>query len=174
MLLSMTDVVERGYVNPSEHEGLMLLDEEYRIRDVNPAFEQLAMRGRDELIGGMICEVFPDNPDDADANGSSMLAATLEFAARSGATHTMPIVRYDVADPTRAGTYSPKLWTCSNTALRNETRHVVLLQRVSPIVAFDQAIAALRGALAGDSYLGAAEQIHVLDALALSARDERD
>jgi hypothetical protein len=57
--------------------------------------------------------VFPDNPDDAAADGASNLYAWLRIAAETGRPHAMEVQRYDMRDPT--GRFVERDWRPRNT-----------------------------------------------------------
>jgi hypothetical protein len=149
---------------PSEI-GVMLLDRDLRIRGANATFEAVSLRQRDEMLDDFIFDVFPDNPNDPQASGSSELLVSIESAMRRRATDTMPIFRYDIADPQDdPDVFLPKLWTCSNTVVDDGDEQIGVLLRVAEITSLDQALSALSQNIAGGATLGAAEQLHVLSA----------
>ncbi|HKR88196.1 MAG TPA: ATP-binding protein [Phenylobacterium sp.] len=76
--------------------------------------ERLAatMTRRDDTIGRPLFEVFPDNPDDPNADGVLNLRASLEQVLRTRSPDRMPIQRYDIrrAD----GTFEEHYWSPIN------------------------------------------------------------
>lgn len=153
--------------------ALMLLDPDFRIRGVNAAYEAVSMRQRDEMLGELVFDLFPDDPDDPQASGSSQLHASLESAMRQRGTDTMPIVRYDITDPQNPGIFLPKLWTWSNTSVDDGDEQTGVLLNVAEITSLDVALSALSQNIAGGATLGAAEQLHVLSALAAKVRSDQ-
>ncbi len=153
--------------------GALLLDGDLRIRGLNETYEGLAMRRRDELLGEYLFDVFPDDPDDPQASGSSQVAASVESAMRRG-SDTMPIVRYDITSPAHPDVFLPRLWTCTNTAVDDGHEQIAVLQRVDEIVSLDAALVGLSQTIADGAGLGTAEQLHVLSALAAKVRADRD
>ncbi|HET9889327.1 MAG TPA: histidine kinase, partial [Mycobacterium sp.] len=79
--------------------ALMFMDCDLRIRGLNAPYEKISLRGRDEMLGGSVAELFPDNPDDPQAGGLELLAASVESALVHNGTDFMPIMRYDITDP---------------------------------------------------------------------------
>jgi hypothetical protein len=154
--------------------GAMLLDRDLRIRGLNATYESITMRRRDELLGEFIFDVFPDDPDDHHASGSSQLAASVESAMRRRGTDTMPILRYDITDPQNPNIFLPKLWQCTNTAVDDGHEQIEVLVQVAEILSLDEALSALSETLARGESLGAAEQLHMLSALAAKVRAEQD
>jgi hypothetical protein len=154
--------------------GALLLDVDLRIRGVNDTYEGLSMRQRDELLGEDVFDVFPDDPNDPQASGSSQFAASVESAMRRRGTDTMPIVRYDITDPAHPDVFLPRLWTCTNTAVDDGHGQIAVIHRVTEIVSLDAALSALSQTVADGAGLGTAEQLHVLSALAAKVRADRD
>jgi hypothetical protein len=154
--------------------GVMLLDRDLRIRGANTTYEAFAMRRRDDLLGDCVFDVFPDDPDDPQASGSSDLRVSVESAMRSRGTDTMPIFRYDITDPQDPDVFVPKLWTCSSTSVDDGDEQIGALLRVAEITSLDEALSALSLNIAGGATLGAAEQLHVLSVLATTVRAHQD
>jgi ANTAR domain len=163
-----------GSFTPDSDDGLMLLDDDLRIHGVSSGYERLAMRQRAELVGNLLFDLFPDDPDDPQASGTSQLGASLEAVLRRGGVDTMPIMRYDIVDPLHPDAFIPSLWTISNTAIDDGDKRVAVLLRARPIKYLDEALSALTACLAGGATLGAAEQVHILAALAARVREQRE
>src|SRR5581483_5201225 len=84
-----------------------------RIIDINAAYAAATFTVRDQIAGKSLFEIFPDNPDDAMADGVSNLYASLSIVARTGRPHAMAIQRYDVRDP--EGIFVERHWQPVNT-----------------------------------------------------------
>jgi len=52
-------------------------------------------------LGRGLFEVFPDNPDDPAATGTSNLRASLEGVLKTRTANTMPVQKYDIRGPDR-------------------------------------------------------------------------
>ena len=153
--------------------GVLWLDCELRIRGVNATYEAVSKRQRDDLLGDVVFDVFPDDPDDPQASGSSELLRSVESALRRRGTDSMPIFRYDITDPQHPEVFLPKLWTCSSTAVVDGDEQTGVLLRVAEITSLDEALSALAQNIAGRSTLGATEQLHVLSAVAATVRADQ-
>ena len=57
------------------------------------------MTKREDILGRGLFEVFPDNPSEPGATGTSNLRSSLNRACRSGAPDTMAIQKYDIRRP---------------------------------------------------------------------------
>src|SRR6187549_2361874 len=67
---------------------------------------------REQTLGRGLFEVFPDNPDDSEATGTSNLRASLERVLRTGAPDTMAVQKYDIRRPD--GSFEAKYWSPKN------------------------------------------------------------
>ena len=96
--------------------------------DVNPAFELATGVAREQAIGQPLFLLFPENPDDLNADGLSHVYASLRRVAETGAPHAMPIVRYDVRGPD--GVFVERHWRPVNAPLHDEEGRLSLLLHV--------------------------------------------
>lgn len=167
------DVLASSAASELPHAAVMVLDRDLRIRGVNAAYEVISMRRRDEMLGEFVFEVFPDDPSDPQASGTSRLAMSIESAIRSHGTDTMPIYRYDITYPRDRHVFVPKVWRCNNTAL-DDGHEQIVLHDVAEIASLDDGLATLSQYIDGLELPGAAEQLHVLSALTAEVRAERD
>jgi hypothetical protein len=69
------------------------------IIDINSAYAAATLIARGDVVGRSLFEVFPDNPNDALADGVSNLCASLKIVADTGQPHAMAIQRYDSGIP---------------------------------------------------------------------------
>ena len=83
-------------------------DLEWNVVAATDALLASVKRSREELIGRNQFEAFPDNPDDPDASGNATMLAAFERVLAEKAGHTLPEVRYDVADEN--GHYKQRWW----------------------------------------------------------------
>jgi signal transduction histidine kinase len=98
-----------------------VLTPDFRILSLTDAYAQVSMRERDSLIGQVIYEAFPDNPDDPHADGVNNLRASLERVRRDKVTHEMPEQRYDIRLPeAQGGGFEERYWKPVNTPVLDE------------------------------------------------------
>jgi PAS domain-containing protein len=97
----------------------MLLDPApgLRIVDINDAYAQATFTKRSDLVGRSLFDIFPDNPDDALADGVSNLYASLRTVVKTGQAHAMVVQRYDIRDP--AGTFVERHWQPINSPIHD-------------------------------------------------------
>jgi PAS domain-containing protein len=86
-----------------------------RIVDVNEPYAAMTLTRRLAVAGRPLFEVFPDNPEDAKADGVNNLYASLRKAAETGTTHQMALQRYDVRDD--GGVFVERYWQPQNTPI---------------------------------------------------------
>jgi signal transduction histidine kinase len=102
---------------------------------------------RGETVGRGLFEVFPDNPDDADATGMNNLRASLERVIATKAPDTMAVQKYDIRRPD--GAFEVKYWRPKNIPVLSAGGDVqYILHRVEDVTELVHASeegAALRG-----------------------------
>jgi hypothetical protein len=167
------DALAASMMSDPYADGVLWLDPDFRIRGVNAAYEAISMRHRDHMLGERVFDLFPDDPDDPQASGSVQLRESLESAMRDRGSDSMPIVRYDIVDPQNPGVFLPKLWTWTNTSVDDSDEHIGVLLHVAEITSLDVALSALATNIADGQILNAAEQLHLLAALAVKAEADK-
>ncbi len=102
------------------------------IVDINRAYAQATMTTRTAVAGRRLFDIFPDNPDDASADGASKLYASLRIAAETGQPHAMEVQRYDMRDS--AGHFVERYWRPCNTPMFDAVgRLTYLLHRIEDV-----------------------------------------
>ncbi len=70
---------------------------------------------REDVIGRGLFAVFPDNPEDSTATGTSNLRESLEHVLREGVPDTMAVQKYDIPRPqTAGGGFEERYWSPIN------------------------------------------------------------
>ena len=91
-----------------------------------------------ETLGKGLFEVFPDNPEDLEATGTSNLRASLERVLATRQPDTMAVQKYDIRGPD--GTFQKKYWSPKNIPVLSETGEVrFILHRVEDVTELVQA-----------------------------------
>ena len=119
--------------------GLMLvLDPDLYIVAVTDAYAQATMTQREEIIGCYIFDVFPDNPDDNQADGVSNLHASLNRVLQNRQPDAMAIQRYDIQRPeTDGGGFEIRYWSPLNTPVLSSDGSVrFIIHRVKDATEF--------------------------------------
>jgi signal transduction histidine kinase len=87
---------------------------------------------REATIGRGLFEVFPDNPDDPAATGTSNLRASLERVIASKAPDTMAVQKYDIRGPD--GSFQVKYWSPKNIPVLSANGEMLyILHRVEDV-----------------------------------------
>src|ERR1700722_1700329 len=85
-----------------------------------------------ESIGRGLFEVFPDNPDDPSATGTSNLRASLDRVLETRRPDTMPVQKYDIRRPD--GNFERRYWGPKNLPVLSSSGEVLyVLHRVEDV-----------------------------------------
>jgi len=85
-----------------------------------------------ESLGQGLFELFPDNPDDPGATGTSNLRASLDRVLATGRPDTMAVQKYDIRAPD--GTFTAKFWSPKNLpVLSPQGKVLYILHRVEDV-----------------------------------------
>lgn len=119
--------------------GLMLvLDPQLHIVAMSDAYAVATMTQREEILGKYIFDVFPDNPDDSDADGVSNLHASLNRVLQYNKPDAMAIQRYDIRRPeSEGGGFEVRYWSPLNTPIMNDNGSIrYIIHRVKDATEF--------------------------------------
>ena len=114
----------------------MLLDPDpgLRIVDINDAYARVTFTSRSDVVGRSLFEIFPDNPDDALADGVSNLYTSLRTVVKTGQPHVMAIQRYDIRDAD--GKFVERYWQPVNSTIHDRDGVLIyLLHHVEDVTA---------------------------------------
>lgn len=93
----------------------MVIDPQFRIVAVSDAYNRATKTTRDQMVGRGLFEVFPDNPDDPNADGVRNLRASLQRVFASGQPDAMPTQHYDIQrPPSEGGGFEERHWNVLN------------------------------------------------------------
>ncbi len=91
---------------------------DFTIIAVTDAYLAATMTRREEILGRSLFEVFPDNPEDPQADGVRNLRASLTRVLATRKADSMPIQKYDI--PRRGGEgFEERFWMPVNTPVLN-------------------------------------------------------
>jgi len=118
----------------------LVLDAALRIRGASDAYLAATLTERDAVIGRGLFDVFPDNPDDPDADGVSNLRASLERVIATRRPDTMALQQYDIREAD--GTFTVRHWSPHNVPVldaRGELTHIIhRVEDVTDLVALQE------------------------------------
>jgi len=102
-----------------EAPGLFLVlcpEPGFRIVAVSNAYLRATLTTREAILGHGLFEIFPDNPDDPQATGTSNLRASLQRVCASRAADSMAVQKYDIRRPEiDGGGFEERFWSPANT-----------------------------------------------------------
>lgn len=103
--------------------GLFLvLDSNLTIVAVSDAYLAATLTQRETILQKNIFEVFPDNPDDVNADGVRKLKTSLEKVISSKSSDRMAIQKYDIRQP--GGEFEERYWSPLNLPVLNKSGDV--------------------------------------------------
>nr|WP_271213427.1 PAS domain-containing protein [Rhodococcus wratislaviensis]GLK40527.1 hypothetical protein GCM10017611_74020 [Rhodococcus wratislaviensis] len=94
-----------------------VVDKERRIVAVTDRLLGGGSNSREALVGKDVFEMFPDNPDDPQANGTEVLRASLDRAFLTGEIEVLPRQRYDAR--AEDGQFVERYWLPENNPVRD-------------------------------------------------------
>jgi len=113
----------------------LVLTPEFKIVAASDAYLTATMTTRAGIVGRGLFEVFPDNPNDPDADGVSNLRASLHRALAHGRPDTMAIQKYDVRRPD--GVFEQRYWSPINSPVLGADQQVqYIIHRVEEVTEF--------------------------------------
>jgi PAS domain S-box-containing protein len=107
----------------------------FTILGASNAYLVATMTERSKITGRGLFEVFPDNPDDITADGTTNLKKSLKNVLRYKTAHTMDIQKYDVQRPkSKGGGFEERYWSPLNTPVLNRNNKVeYIIHRVEDV-----------------------------------------
>jgi signal transduction histidine kinase len=105
---------------------------------VSQAYLRATMTKREQILGRGIFEVFPDNPDDPNADGAKNLRASLSRVVKTRAADTMPVQKYDIRRPeSKGGAYEERHWSPVNSPVFGPNGELAyIIHRVEDVTEF--------------------------------------
>lgn len=114
----------------------MILSPSFEILETSDAYNKATLTKRDQVVGKHLFNVFPDNPDDKEATGTSNLRDSLERVLKTKVMDTMAIQKYDVPRPDGSG-FDVKYWSCFNTPVLDDHGQVeFIIHRAEEVTGF--------------------------------------
>lgn len=111
----------------------VVLDRDYVVRAVNPAYCRATVRDRGDLMARYLFDVFPANPEDPDADGVPNALSSFERVLRTGLPDNLLIQRHDIPDPGRPGAFLRRDWMPVHSPLRAGADVVGILVQISDV-----------------------------------------
>lgn len=111
----------------------VVVDRDYVVRAVNPAYCRVTERDQDELMSVFLFDAFPNNPEDPEADGVENAMASFERVLRTGQPDNMLIQRHDIPDPRRPGAYLRRHWMPVHSPIHSADQVVGILAQVCDV-----------------------------------------
>jgi len=105
---------------------------------VSDAYLKATMTTRDGILGRGLFDVFPDNPDEAGATGTTNLRASLGRVLAHRAPDAMAVQKYDIRRPeSEGGGFEERHWSPINSPVLNRFGEVAyIIHRVEDVTEF--------------------------------------
>jgi signal transduction histidine kinase len=121
--------------------GLFLVlrpDPDFMILGASDAYLGATLTEREQIVGRGLFEVFPDNPNDPHATGTSNLRASLERALASKASDAMAVQKYDIRRPeSEGGGFEERFWSPVNSPVLSASGEILyIIHRVEDVTEF--------------------------------------
>ena len=100
----------------------IVLSPDCKIVAASNAYVQAAQRPREELLGRVFYEVFPDNPQDIANNSGYSLRGALQTVLDQKKTLHTPLRKYNI--PKTDGTFETKYWSSEDRPILNEQNEI--------------------------------------------------
>jgi signal transduction histidine kinase len=111
----------------------LILDPKLHIVEVSDPYLQATITRRDEITGRNIFTVFPDNPDDPEADGVRNLRTSLEYVLTNKEAHSMPVQRYDIRNQENNGAFVRRFWSPFNSPVLRNGEVAYIIHRVEDV-----------------------------------------
>ena len=117
--------------------GLFLvLLPDFTITAVSDAYLQATLTRREQIVGRHLFDVFPDNPDDPNADGVANLRRSLERVLATKMPDAMAMQKYDVPRPDGGG-FEERYWSPSNFPVMDADRNILyIMHRAEDVTSY--------------------------------------
>lgn len=116
----------------------LILTPQLEIVDASDAYLDGTLTKRNEIVGKSIFEVFPDNPNEADATGARNLRQSLMRVLNEKLADAMAVQKYDIPRPAAdGGGFEERYWSPINAPLFNSQGEIeFIIHRVENVTDF--------------------------------------
>jgi PAS domain S-box-containing protein len=103
----------------------LLLSPGLVIIDASDAYLNATLTKRQDITGHKLFDLFPDNPQDPNANGVTNLSASLSSVLQHKSPHSMPVQKYDIPAP--GGIFEERFWKPLNSPVFDENGEIIYI-----------------------------------------------
>jgi PAS domain-containing protein len=97
----------------------------YPILAISDELLEITARGRQNVVGKSVFEVYPESPEAITATGPSNLRISLQNAVQFKVLDQMPVMRYDI--PNADGEFEERYWSASSKPVLNTEGEVMYI-----------------------------------------------
>jgi len=113
----------------------LVLSPDLTIVAASDAYLAATLTRREEIVGRLLFEVFPDNPDDSQATGTTNLRASLGRVLQQRSPDAMAVQKYDIRRPD--GSFEERHWSPVNSpVLAPDGAVAYIIHRVEDMTEF--------------------------------------
>ena len=138
-----------GDLFASSPNPYMVLDRDFRYLALNAAYEQVAGRAREELVGRDLFEMFPGGENEDGSAQADVLRASLERVLATGKRDVLALIPYTL--PVVDGSVQEtRYWSATHTPLKDAAGRVTaILQHTTDVTELHRLREAVHGARGG-------------------------
>lgn len=116
----------------------LILDRNLDIIAVTDTYVRATKTQREAILGRNIFDVFPDNPNDPNAEGVRNLKTSLHHVLQTNKPDAMPVQKYDIRKPSdEGGGFEERYWSPLNTpVLDPEGKIAYIIHRVEDVTEY--------------------------------------
>ncbi|HYG70659.1 MAG TPA: ATP-binding protein [Actinomycetota bacterium] len=120
-LREQTDLSGLASLVDAMPDRYLILAPDLTIVAATDAYLSASMTRREDIVGRPLFEVFPDNPDDPQADGETNLGASLDRVRRLLRPDAMAVQKYDIRRPaSEGGQFETRYWSPRNSPVLDE------------------------------------------------------
>jgi signal transduction histidine kinase/CheY-like chemotaxis protein len=116
----------------------LVLAPDFTIVAVSNGYLAATMTRREDILGRGLFDVFPDNPADVNASGTTNLGRSLQRVLRNRIPDAMEVQKYDIRKPeAEGGEFEERYWSSINSPVLGPDGEVVyIIHRVEDVTGF--------------------------------------
>lgn len=114
----------------------------FTILAVNNAYTQATKTTREQIVGKTLFEVFPDNPNDPNADGVKNLTDSLNQVLSNKTFNRMHIQKYDIPKPpSEGGGFEVRYWDPINLPVFDDDNNLIyIIHHVTDVTSYENLI----------------------------------
>lgn len=116
-IVDQTPGFDVDWIMNSIMSPIAIVDHEFRLVAVNDAYCAAGGRTRSQLLGVILFDAFPENPNDNQDTGPADLRKSLQRVLCDGTVEAMPLQRYDVQEVVD-GPFTQRFWSITTSPVR--------------------------------------------------------